>query len=413
MASNIDKYLPLVLQAAGRYDLNPQYFANQIFQESRFNPSARSKAGAVGIAQFLPTTAQQLGINPLDPTQAIEAAARMMAGHLKTYGGDYAKTLASYNAGPGAVQKYNGVPPYRETQNYIHNIMNKILVQLPQNLSPKNLSISTRPTVVASRGGFFDRGGYSNIPNQFSGAFTGLLQNGVSDQNGSAPLPPLPQESAPVLLHGNVEQNSVPDSPQFTAETSKEPHNMGFSFLWPALIGAGIGAGKAALTHHNVLGGALGGGIGGGIAGFGGAGNFGSNLSAGLSGGLGGPLGGLSFQLGHQANNNSNPIGGGSLPPLPSLPTAPAQNTLPSDMNNDQIPLRTYQPPAAPNPSLGFNPTTVKNELKDVGTNLVKHLIATNPARPLVPSLQPLQTSQLLPYQIQSLTMPQNYGRAI
>jgi len=110
--------------AAQKAGIDPDIFTRQIQQESGFNPAAKSGAGAVGIAQFMPGTAQGLGIDPTDPYAALDAAARMDAQHLQKYGGDWAKTLAAYNAGPGAVDKYGGVPPYEETQRYVSTILN-------------------------------------------------------------------------------------------------------------------------------------------------------------------------------------------------------------------------------------------------------------------------------------------------
>ena len=109
--------------AAQRAGIDPDIFVAQIQQESGFNPSAKSPAGAIGIAQFMPGTAAGMKVDPTDPYAALDAAASMDAQNLKKYGGDYSKTLAAYNAGGGAVDQYGGVPPYKETQNYVQTIM--------------------------------------------------------------------------------------------------------------------------------------------------------------------------------------------------------------------------------------------------------------------------------------------------
>lgn len=116
--------------AARRYGLNPKLFKAQIRQESGFNPRARSKAGAIGIAQIMPATARAWGVNPHHPIAALNAAARNMSRYIRTYrrqGHDQATAeklaLAAYNAGPGAVKKYGKVPPYKETQDYVKRIM--------------------------------------------------------------------------------------------------------------------------------------------------------------------------------------------------------------------------------------------------------------------------------------------------
>jgi hypothetical protein len=110
-------------QAAQRFGVDPDIFVRQIQQESGFRPDARSPAGATGIAQFMPDTARGMGVDPSDPYQSLEGGARLMRQNLDRYGGDYAKALAAYNAGPGNVDKYGGVPPFEETQRYISTIL--------------------------------------------------------------------------------------------------------------------------------------------------------------------------------------------------------------------------------------------------------------------------------------------------
>ncbi|MEZ0493737.1 NlpC/P60 family protein [Kineococcus sp. TBRC 1896] len=90
-------------------------------QESGFDPTARSRAGATGLMQFMPATARGLGIDPTDPFASIDAAGRYLAGHLKTFG-SVSLALAAYNAGAGNVKKYGGIPPFAETQNYVKKI---------------------------------------------------------------------------------------------------------------------------------------------------------------------------------------------------------------------------------------------------------------------------------------------------
>ena len=110
-------------QAAARAGIDPNVFEAQINQESGFNPSAHSPAGAIGIAQIMPQTAAGWKVDPTDPYAALDAAATNMARYQQQYGGDAAKALAAYNAGSGAVDKYGGVPPYEETQRYVRNIL--------------------------------------------------------------------------------------------------------------------------------------------------------------------------------------------------------------------------------------------------------------------------------------------------
>jgi soluble lytic murein transglycosylase-like protein len=116
--------------AAVLHDIEPTVFLAQIRQESNFNQHARSQAGAIGVAQIMASTAKGWKVDPNDPVQALDAAARHMSGYVGTYrkqGHDrkmaYKMALAAYNAGPGAVSKYKGIPPYAETQNYVKRIM--------------------------------------------------------------------------------------------------------------------------------------------------------------------------------------------------------------------------------------------------------------------------------------------------
>jgi len=112
-----------ITAAAQRNGLDPALLAGLIKQESGFNANARSGAGAQGLTQLMPGTASGLGVsNPLDPAQSIEGGAKYLKQQLDRFGGDVARALAAYNAGPGAVQRFGGVPPYAETQNYVRAV---------------------------------------------------------------------------------------------------------------------------------------------------------------------------------------------------------------------------------------------------------------------------------------------------
>lgn len=123
-----EAYGGLARAAARKYNIDPDVFLRQITQESGWDEDVVrgrrvSPAGALGIAQFMPRTAESLGVNPLDPASALDGAARYMRGFLDTYKGNYRTALAAYNAGPGNVAKYGGVPPFAETQRYVSNIL--------------------------------------------------------------------------------------------------------------------------------------------------------------------------------------------------------------------------------------------------------------------------------------------------
>jgi hypothetical protein len=117
------QYRSLVTSAALANGIAPTLLAALLQAESGYNPRALSPVGAQGIAQFMPGTALGMGLaDPFDPTQAIPAAARLLAGHIRSFG-SAALALAAYNAGPGAVQRYGGIPPYAETQAYVARIL--------------------------------------------------------------------------------------------------------------------------------------------------------------------------------------------------------------------------------------------------------------------------------------------------
>jgi hypothetical protein len=109
-------------KVATAYGIDPDIFVRQINQESGFKPTARSGAGAQGVAQFMPATAARYGVDVNDPYSSLDGAARHMRDLLKAFNGDWRLALAAYNAGEGAVRKYGGVPPYEETQTYVRNI---------------------------------------------------------------------------------------------------------------------------------------------------------------------------------------------------------------------------------------------------------------------------------------------------
>ena len=112
-----------ITAAARKHGIDPALLAGLVRQESNFDPTAGSPAGARGLTQLMPATAAGLGVTDVtDPAQALDGGARYLSQQLDAFGGDVTKALAAYNAGPGAVQRYGGVPPYAETQSYVQKV---------------------------------------------------------------------------------------------------------------------------------------------------------------------------------------------------------------------------------------------------------------------------------------------------
>jgi hypothetical protein len=115
-------YASLFTGAAQRYGVPASLLAAVAHQESGFNAGAVSGAGARGLMQLMPATARGLGVDPMNPAEAVDGAARMLKSLISEFGRvDYA--LAAYNAGPGAVHRYHGIPPYAETQRYVPAVL--------------------------------------------------------------------------------------------------------------------------------------------------------------------------------------------------------------------------------------------------------------------------------------------------
>ena len=121
-ATNTQATQQQIVSIAQQYGVDPNLALAVAKQESGYNQNARSSAGAIGVMQLMPATAAGLGVDPTDQTGNITGGVKYLAQLESQFGGDTTKVLAAYNAGPGAVLKYNGVPPYAETQDYVTKV---------------------------------------------------------------------------------------------------------------------------------------------------------------------------------------------------------------------------------------------------------------------------------------------------
>lgn len=149
-AAGSTPYAAEIDAAAAKYGLDPALLRGLVKQESGFNPAITSSAGAVGLTQLMPATARSLGVSDAtDPLQALDGGANYLKQQLDRFGGDPSKALAAYNAGPGAVQKYGGIPPYAETQKYVQNVLAFADQYRAQGVVAAASSTATAPVVLS------------------------------------------------------------------------------------------------------------------------------------------------------------------------------------------------------------------------------------------------------------------------
>ena len=119
-----DEIISMIDDTSAKYGVDAKLIKALVKQESGFNPTAKSKAGALGLMQLMPSTAKGLGVkDPLDAKQNIEGGVKYVKSLLNRFDGNIILALAAYNAGPNAVKKYGGIPPYAETQNYVKKVL--------------------------------------------------------------------------------------------------------------------------------------------------------------------------------------------------------------------------------------------------------------------------------------------------
>jgi soluble lytic murein transglycosylase-like protein len=119
-------YAAKVAELSARFDLSPALIEALVWQESRWRANAVSPVGARGLAQLMPGTARELGVNPNDPFANLEGGARYLRQQIDRFGGDIEKALAAYNAGPGRVIRAGGIPRIRETQSYVAAVLGRL-----------------------------------------------------------------------------------------------------------------------------------------------------------------------------------------------------------------------------------------------------------------------------------------------
>ena len=120
-------YGQLIAETAQRYSLSHALLDAVVWQESRYRANAKSPVGAYGLMQLMPATARSLGVtDSSDPAQNLAGGAAYLRMQLNRFDNDLERALAAYNAGPGAVIKHGGIPPYRETRNYVRSIMERL-----------------------------------------------------------------------------------------------------------------------------------------------------------------------------------------------------------------------------------------------------------------------------------------------
>jgi len=122
-----DSFFNMAIRMAEHYDIPKQLFFNLVTAESNWNPAIVSPRGAIGLAQLMPGTAEELGVDPWDALENLDGGARYLSQQYARFG-TWELALAAYNAGPGAVSRFDGIPPYAETQEYVKKILADVVI---------------------------------------------------------------------------------------------------------------------------------------------------------------------------------------------------------------------------------------------------------------------------------------------
>ncbi|MFM7204724.1 MAG: transglycosylase SLT domain-containing protein [Myxococcota bacterium] len=195
----------LIEHYAQRHGLEPTLFRALVEQESRLRPHAVSGVGACGLAQLMPETARSLGVkDPFNPHENLNAGARYLASLRRQFRGDVALALAAYNAGPGNVRKYGGIPPFRETQGYVHKILTRHRVlRGPRKPTAPSMGVQAEKKETAASTGITKKGttdtqaGAEQKAGKKAGANTPAAPEAGKKAGEITPAPPEAGKKAP------------------------------------------------------------------------------------------------------------------------------------------------------------------------------------------------------------------------